>query len=162
MKIISQKLILMILFNFGFHVNAQSSSDTLYKDNSISAKLYTKCFENLNQGSIIFEKYPQFKRKNLCSLMYCMMLLSFPEKDIQLAAEDLLKGIATQLYREGNPVYMISGMESYMEETRKNENIEDDNHLVYISYADCSSPYFLSRAADVINKETSRLLNQNK
>lgn len=162
MKIISQKLILMILFNFGFHVNAQSSTDTLYKDNSISAKLYTKCFENLNQGSIIFEKYPQFKRKNLCSLMYCMMLLSFPEKDIQLAAEDLLKGIATQLYREGNPVYMISGMESYMEETRKNENIEDDNHLVYISYADCSSPYFLSRAADVINKETSRLLNQNK
>lgn len=90
------------------------------------------------------------------------MLLSFPEKDIQLAGENLLRGIAIQLYREGNPVRMINGMESYTKAMRENENIEDDNHLVYISYADCSSPYFLSRAADVINKETSRLLNQNK
>ncbi|MRX41184.1 hypothetical protein GJU43_18005 [Flavobacterium sp. LC2016-23] len=162
MKIISRELILIVLFTCCLHVKGQSSADTIYEDNSISQKLYTKCFENLNQGSIIFEKYPQFKRTNLCSLMYCMMLLSFPEKDIQLAGEDLLRGIAIQLYREGNPVRMINGMESYTKAMRENENIEDDNHLVYISYADCSSPYFLSRAADVINKETSRLLNQNK
>jgi hypothetical protein len=162
MKIVFGKSLVLILFCFCLHVEGQNVKDTIFEDQSISTKLYTKCFENLNQGAVIFEKYPDFKRTNICSLSYCMLLLSFPEIDIQLAAEELLKGIATQLYREGNPVFMINGMESYTSAMRENENLEDNNHLVYISYGECQSPYFLSRGANVINKETFRLINQNK
>lgn len=162
MKIIPKGFITIVLLALCFQAKSQNAKDTIFKDNSISAQLYTKCFKNLNQGAIIFEKYPNFKRSNLCSLSYCMLLLSFRETEIQLAAEDLLRGIAIQLYREGNPVCMISGMDSYTIATNKNENLEDDDHLVYISYAECVSPYFLSRGANVINEQTRRLIVQSK
>jgi hypothetical protein len=158
----NQRFILILLFSLCLHVHSQNAKDSIFEDNSISNRLYTKCFENLNQGAFFFEKYPKFKRTDVCNLSHCMLLLSFPEKEAQTAGEDLLRGIATQLYREGNPVYMIMGMESYERAAKENKNLEDDNHLVYISYAACQSPFFLSRAADIINEETRKLIKQNK
>lgn len=130
------------------------------KDTSIAVQLQTKCFENLNQGNEIFEKYPALKSIKFCSLLECMFLLSYKEEDIQIAAEKRLIGIATQLYKEGNPVYLFSGMNSYLTQKQKNENLEDDNHTVYISYGECVSPNFLHKAATIVNNQTRLLINQ--
>lgn len=158
-----QKLILIVLLIFCLQVKAQNDiNNEKIEDNSISAQLYTKCFENLNQGTEILEKYPAFKETKLCSLMYCMMLLGFQEKEIQLIGEGRLIGIATQLYKEGNPVILIEGMESSLEAKKRNENLNDDNHIVYISYGECTNPSFLTKAAKIVNNQTMSLIHKNK
>ncbi len=155
-------IIFSILLISTFQIRSQEVSDTEeFVDNSISAQLQTKCFENLNQGNEILEKYPALKSVRFCSLLECMFLMAYKEEDIQIAAEKRLIGIATQLYREGNPVYLFSGMDSYRTQQEKNLDLTDDNHLVYISYGDCVSPNFFRKSAEIVNKQTRLLINQN-
>ena len=153
------KLLLLILFFSFFLAESQNQDDSnTVENNSIATQLYTKCFENLNQGKEIFLKYPEFKGSTFCSLITCSFLLSYKETDLQIAGEQRLIGIATQLFKEGNPVYLISGLESGSKEKKKNENLEDDNRIVYIRYAECTSPFFLKRAADIVNQQTLSLI----
>lgn len=140
--------------------NVDESIET--EDHSISAQLYTKCFENLNQGAEILEKYPAFKETKPCSLAYCMMLLAYQDKEIQQIGENRLIGIATQLYHEGTPVILIMGMESSLEAQKRNQNLDDDDHIVYISYGECTNPVYLTKVADIVNKQTRTLIYQNK
>lgn len=156
-----KKFLSLLLLILSIHVKSQSAVGTKeIEDHSISTQLYTKCFENLNQGSELFEKHPAFKDVKLCSLAFCIQLLAYHEKDIQLAAENRLIGIATQLYNEGNPVVLIMGMESYLTAEKRNKNPEDDNRIVYISYGECTNPEFLRRAADIVNNQTIQLIKQ--
>lgn len=155
-----QKLILILLLCFCIQVESQNIADIEeIEDNSISAQLYTKCFDNLNQGLDILEKHPAFKDVKLCSIAYCMILLYYKDEEIKGVAEQRLRGIATQLFQEGNPVYLISGMDSYLEAQEKNKNLEDDNHIVYISIADCLILSFEARAQEIVNKQTMLLIN---
>lgn len=156
------KIICLLLLISSFQVKSQETSIIEeVEDTSISAQLQTKCFENLNQGNEIFKKYPALKSVKFCSLLECMFLMSYKEEDIQIAAEKRLIGIAMQLYREGNPVYLFSGMDSYLTQKLENENLEDDNHRVYISYGECVSPNFLHKAAEIVNQQTRLLISQN-
>lgn len=158
-----QKSLLIASLCFCLQAQSQNSIENEgTEDNSISAQLYTKCFENLNHGAEILEKYPTWKDAKLCSLMYCMMLLGFQEKEVQLIGEGRLIGIATQLYREGNPVILIMGMESSLEAKKRNQNLEDDDHIVYISYGECTNPSYLRKAAEIVNNQTRTLIYQNK
>jgi len=158
-----QKLILIVSLYFSVQIQSQNLvEDEGTIDNSISAQLFTKCFENINQGAEILEKYPAWKDVKLCSLMYCMELLRYEDKEIQQMGEDRLTGIATQLYREGTPVILTMGMDSYLEAEKRNQNLEDDNHIVYISYGECTGPRFLDEAANIVNKQTRTLIYQNK
>ena len=157
------KLVLILVVCLSLQAKSQNSVENEeIVDNSISTQLYTKCFENLNHGDEILEKYPNWKDAKLCSLMYCMMLLSFEDKEVQLMGEGRLVGIATQLYQEGNPVILIMGMESYLKAKKSNENLQDDDRIVYISYGECTNPTFLTRAAEIVNKQTMFLINKNK
>ncbi|PWB20606.1 hypothetical protein DCO46_20565 [Flavobacterium sp. HTF] len=140
---------------------AQATKDITYEDNSISMQLYTKCFENLNQGTEVFKKYPALKNVKPCSLLNCMSLLAYKEKDIQLAAEERLKEISTQLYKEGNPVCLLMGLDSNLIVEEKNKNLNDDNHLVYITFADYVAADFLNKGAEIINKQTNLLISTN-
>lgn len=158
-----QKLFLILaLFSF-FSIESQNLDESnLVEDTSIAAKLYTKSFVNLNQGNEIFDKFPSSQNvKFYSSLLTCSYLLAFKEIDIQNVGEKRLIGIATQLYREGNPVYLIRGLDSSWEAKKKNENLEDDNHIVYISYGDCVNPTHLIKAADIVNKQTLLLIKQS-
>ncbi|MTH16823.1 hypothetical protein [Flavobacterium sp. LC2016-01] len=158
-----QKIILTIFLLFSISVESQSILDTSEEvDNSIGAQLYTKCFENLNQGDELFEKHPALKSIKFCSLFSCSYLLSLEEEEIQLVGEKRLIGIATQLFREGNPVYLIRGLDSSLDEKAKNQNLTDDNHLVYISYGECTNPPYLIRAAEIVNKQTELLIKQSQ
>jgi hypothetical protein len=158
-----QKILSLILLLLSLNAKSQNVDESIEtEDHSISAQLYTKCFENLNQGTEIFEKYPAFKDVKLCSIAYCMQLLAYPEKDIQLLVENRLIGIATQLYHEGTPVILMMGMESSLEAQKRNQNLDDDDHIVYISYGECTNPVYLTKAADIVNKQTRTLIYQNK
>lgn len=155
------KLFLVLLFFLSFEIESQNlDASNIVVDTSISAQLYTKCFENLNQGDEIFLKYPGFQSSKFCSLITCSFLLSYKEVDLQIVGEQRLIGIATQLFKEGNPVYLISGLDSSFEAAKKNENLEDDNHIVYISYSDCISPAFLRKASEIVNQQTDSLIKQ--
>lgn len=157
-----QKLFFILFFFICFQAESQNTNDTeIVENNSIADQLYTKCFENLNQGIEIFEKYPPLKSRKFCSLIECMFLYSYKEEDIKFAAEKRLIGIATQLYNAGTPVYLTMGMDSYLYVTEKNKNLEDDDHLVYINYGECTNPRFLSDAAAIINRQTLSLIKQS-
>lgn len=156
-----KKLFITLVLFISFQAESQNTDEAnIIEDNSISTQLYTKCFENLNHGAEIFEKYPALKSMKFCSIITCGYLLNYKEEDIQLAATARLQGIATQLFREGNPIKMVSGMESYIRVQKENENLQDDDHLVYISYGECTSPYYLKQAADIVNLQTALLLKQ--
>ncbi|PBJ15642.1 hypothetical protein [Flavobacterium sp. ACN6] len=155
---------LLLILSFLIYFNAKSQNTDaidIVEDHSIATQLFTKCFENLNQGSEIFEKYPALKNVKFCTLINCMFLYAYKENDIQLAAEKRLIGIATQLYNEGNPVYLTMGLDSYLSTQEKNKNLEDDNHIVYISYGECTNPTFLIEAAKIVNKQTNLLINRS-
>ncbi|WET02660.1 hypothetical protein [Flavobacterium sp. YJ01] len=157
----SKKIFIIIFFLVFFQAESQNTDESMVVDNSISAQLYTKCFDNLNEGNELFEKYPTFQKTTFCSLLSCSYLLAYKETDIQKFAEQMLIGITTQLFKEGNPVYLINGLESSTEAVRRNENLNDDNHIVYISYAECTSPIYLRNAAEIVNKQTRFLINQS-
>ncbi len=157
-----QKILSLILLLLSLNAKSQNVDESIEtEDHSISAQLYTKCFENLNQGAEILEKYPAFKETKPCSLAYCMMLLAYQDKEIQQIGENRLIGIATQLFQEGTPVILIMGMESSLEAQKRNQNLDDDDHIVYISYGECTSPEFLRRSADIVNAQTMQLIKQN-
>lgn len=155
-----KKIYIIIFFLVLFQAESQNTNESIVVDNSISAQLYTKCFDNLNQGNELFQKYPTFQKTTFCSLLSCSYLLAYEETNIQRFAEQMLIGITTQLFKEGNPVYLISGLESSAEAKKRNENLKDDNHIVYISYAECTSPIYLRNAAEIVNKQTRLLINQ--
>ena len=158
-----QKILSLILLLLSLNAKTQNVDESIEtEDHSISAQLYTKCFENLNQGSEVLENYPAFKETKPCSLAYCMMLLAYQDKEMQQIGENRLIGIATQLYRQGTPVILIMGMESSLEAQKRNQNLDDDDHIVYISYGECTNPAFLTKAADIVNKQSRTLIYQNK
>jgi len=95
----TQKLLYIFSVFICFNANSQNIDNIqIVEENSLSTQLYVKCFENLNQGSEIFEKYPSLKSIKFCTLLDCMFLYAYKEDDIQLAAEKRLIGITTQLY----------------------------------------------------------------
>ncbi|BDU26518.1 hypothetical protein [Flavobacterium sp. GSB-24] len=158
----TQKLLYIFSVFICFNANSQNIDNIqIVEENSLSTQLYVKCFENLNQGSEIFEKYPSLKSIKFCTLLDCMFLYAYKEDDIQLAAEKRLIGITTQLYNEGTPVYLTMGLDSYLYAQEKNKNLENDNHIVYINYGECTNPDFLIKAAEIVNTQTNLLIKQS-
>lgn len=156
------KLLFILSLFISFQAESQNVDDTeIVENHSIADQLYTKCFENLNQGKEIFDKYPDFKEDRFCKLYECMFLFYLKEPEMKFAAEKRLIEIATRLYQEGTPVYLTMGMDSYLNAENKNKNLEDDNHIVYISYGDCINPSYLIDAAEIVNRQTHSLINES-
>ena len=122
--------------------------------------LVSRYFENLNQYSEIYEKYPQLKEKAYYTILGCINLLHMKEEEIQLVGKARLKGIATQLYREKKPVMLITGLESALTANSKNENVEDDNNLIYISIGDCVITESEQTAKETFNNQTMNLISK--
>lgn len=149
-------ILLFIFFNIHFCI-AQSESK---KDENFHLSLLARDFEYLNQGSEFFEKYPLLKRTELNSIIGCIYLLNDKEEEIKHVAVARLEGIATQLFNEGTPVILISGMDSTMLANQKNENLEDDNHIIFLSIAACLVSEAESKAQKVFNAKTMKLIAQ--
>jgi hypothetical protein len=153
------KFILLFLF---YSTTVIYGQDTIAIKNDISFELYSKCFPNLNQGSEIFEKYPEMQKFEFCSIIKCVALLAYKEEYIQEIGKARLRGIATQLFREGNPVILISGMDSSSTEIEENKNVKDDNNIVYVSIGECVIPQYMWTAKEVFNTQTKILIEKNK
>jgi len=157
----SHKIFVIAFLLVSLHVVSQNTDNLeIIEENSLASQLYNKCFENLNQGSEILELYPAFKDIKLCSIAYCMQILAYNDKEVKSIGENRLIGIATQLYNEGTPILLIMGLESSLLAEQKNKNLLDDNHIVYISYGECTNPPYLRLAAEIINKQTGRLIQK--
>ncbi|MNY53611.1 hypothetical protein D3C86_1893800 [compost metagenome] len=84
------------------------------------------------------------------------------DETIKKIAIARLKGIATQLFREGKPVLLTSGMNSANFNIIKNENLEDDNNIIYVSIADCIVTQAQDKAQGIFNNQTRKLIEENK
>lgn len=154
-----KKIALTILLSLSLFIS--KSQNIVEKDTlEIQNKLFTKCFENLNQGLETFQKYPALQKNPFCTILDCLFLLSYQEEDIKRAAENRLRGIATQFFNRGNPVYLTSGMDSYFNTEKANQNIEDENHVIYISIGDCIIPQGHWIGMQVFNEQTKKLIDK--
>jgi hypothetical protein len=152
----SIKILIFILFTTQF-----SSAQTETKiDDNFPLSLLTRNFENLNHGSELFEKYPILKTKELNSIIGCIYLLEMKEEEIRKVAIARLRGISTQLFNEGKPVILTYGMDSVGFAIKKNENLEDDNHIIYLSIADCVVRNSEEKAENEFNNQTWKLIAQ--
>ncbi|MFC5683186.1 hypothetical protein ACYE2N_04560 [Flavobacterium sp. MAHUQ-51] len=149
-------ILFIILFNIQF-CDAQSES---LDDGNFPLSLLSRNFEYLNQGNELFEKHPFLKRTELNSIIGCIYLLNDKEEEIKHVALGRLEGIATQLFNEGTPVILISGMDSTESANKKNENLEDDNHIIYLSIAACHVFEAESKAQKIFNAQTMKLIAQ--
>lgn len=116
----------------------------------------------LNHGSELFDQYPFLEFKGHYSIIGCIYLLSIKEDKVKKVAIDRLRGISTQLFNEGKPVLLTYGMNSVNSTLKKNENLEDDNHIIYLSIADCVVSQAESIASDVFNEQTIKLIARKK
>lgn len=141
-----------------FFASAQTETEI---EDDFSFSLLTRDFI-LNHGSELFDKYPTLKAKEYHSIIGCIYLLYLKEDEVKKVAIERLQGISTQLFNEGKPVLLTYGMDSVGFALKKNENLEDDNHIIYISIADCVVSESESIAKSVFNAQTMKLITEKK
>ncbi|MGO4770068.1 hypothetical protein ACEN2I_00260 [Flavobacterium sp. W22_SRS_FK3] len=156
------KKIFLLLFFFSLN---QTFCQDINEDSEqkIQHKIYSKCFESLKAIPEI-ENHIPLKIISFCSLLECIMGFEYAkdERTIQEAISKRAIEISVLLYDQGTPIYLTSGMDSSYDADEKNQNLTDDNHLVYISIAECLSSKSLEKIKDIINEQTKKLINKNQ
>lgn len=131
-------------------------------DDNFPLSLLTRHFENLNYGKDEFEKFPTLKQPAYYCIMGCIVLIDSNDETLKKVALARLKGIATQLFREGKPVLLTSGMSSAYFNIEKNKNLKDDNNIIYLAIADCIVSKAEVLAQSTFNNQTRYLIEQEK
>ena len=153
------KKTIIVLFLL-FSTQAFSQNEITSLEDKIYLEVYGKCFPQL-------KPLPETKNRDklnkvsFCSLYNCVHYIEYVEyeKKIQDAILKRAIEIATLLYNNGTPVYLAIGMNSSDKALQKNINLNDDNKLVYISIAECTSSPILDHIQEVVNNETTKLVN---
>ncbi|WP_409417233.1 hypothetical protein [Flavobacterium sp. PS2] len=140
-----------------------SQKENEYSTEKVYSEIYSKCFKNLQPIKEI-ENFPSLQNIPICALFECVALVEYTrnEKDIQEAIFRRAVEIAGLLYNEKTPVYLTSGMDSSYKAKMDNQDVTDDNNLIYISIAECNSSDSLRKIKQIVNQETSRLINKDK
>lgn len=146
----------VIYFNF-FYTQKYEQVDDNYP-----LSLLFRHFKNLNHGKDEFEKFPTLKQPEYYCIMGCIILIDSNDETLKKVALARLKGIATQLFREGKPVLLTSGMSSAYFNIEKNKNLEDDNNIIYLAIADCIISKAEVLAQTTFNNQTRYLIGQEK
>lgn len=152
------KILIFLLFMTHF---CAAQTETEIGDN-FPFSLLVQDFENLNHGSQLVEKYPVLKIKGMHSIIGCIYLLEMEEVEIREVAIARLIGISTQLFNEGKPIILTYGMDSSNFALEENENLEDDNHIVYLSIADCIVRTSEVESQKAFNDHTMKLIAQKR
>jgi len=153
----NKTLKLIFIFFFTQLVYSQSkASDT------IRTSFLTKEFENVNVENELLEKYSILKTKEVNSILGCIVLLNIKDDKIKKIAVERLRKISIKLFNEGTPVLLIYGMFSGYLANKENENLQDDNHLVYVSIAECVVSNAENIAHDVFNEQTIKLIKEKE
>lgn len=124
---------------------------------TIQYKYYDYCNENLSKLERP-EGYPLFSTEKLCSIKKCFRGISYPEineiiykRIVELAKVNFDKKIYLRL---------IEGKGSVELAEKKNENLEDDNNLIYISVDDFINAKEITKGKELYNSETEKLMNK--
>ena len=104
--------------------------------------------------------YPSFPTEKLCSIEKCFRSLSFPE--INLIIYRRLIEIARINFKNKIYLYLVAGTGSVQFSEKQNENITDDNHLIYISVDDFICSKEILKGVEIYNAETRELMAKTK
>ncbi|WP_298119599.1 hypothetical protein [Flavobacterium sp.] len=154
------KLTLFIFFVI--QLSSAQTENEIEIENNFPLSLLTRYFKNLNHGSELFDSYPILKNEQFYSIIGCIYLLEIKDEEIKKVAIARLKGISKQLFNEGTPVILNYGMDSVGFAIKKNEDLEDDNQIVYLSIADCIIRNSEVEAKNSFNNQTMKLIDQKK
>ncbi len=126
---------------------------------TIQYEYYDYCHGNLSkleQSKV----YPNFPVNELCSIKKCFRGISYPEineiiykRIIELAKVNFDKKIY---------LFLIEGKGSIELAEKENENLNDDNKLIYISVDDFINSKEITKGKDLYNTETERLMKKEK
>ena len=151
------KRIYIILFIIlGIHFSFAQEETKV--DENFPFSLLVRYFNYLNHGKEELKTYPVLNQPESYCIWGCIFLMESEDETIKKIAIARLKGIATQLFREGKPVLLTSGMNSANFNITKNVNLEDDNNIIYVSIGECTMPRNWYEAKDVFNSETRKLI----
>jgi hypothetical protein len=140
-----------------------SQNENKYSTEKVYREIYGKCFKDL-QPIKETENIPSLKHIPFCTLYQCVAVVEYipEEKEIQEVIFQRATEITAFLYSEGTPVYLTSGMGSSYEADEHNQDLTDDNNLIYISVAECISSNSLRKFQETVNQETSRLISNKQ
>ncbi|MBS7254344.1 hypothetical protein [Flavobacterium branchiicola] len=127
-------------------------------------EVFGKCYKDLKPIEEIINFIPEKKDVKFCSLYQCVSRIEYVEKEKNIESVILKRAveIAIRLYNEGTPIYLTYGMNSSGQADRDNQILTDDNHLVYVSIAECIVSHPLMKISKVVNKTTMELINNSK
>jgi hypothetical protein len=155
------KKVFLIIILFQNLLFSQNSVENLPAE-TISEKIQTYCFESLKPINEI-DSIPAW-RSHSCSILDNLVLLqiktenkSFDEK-LNKSVINRLREISNLFYLNKTPIILTSGMDSSFETDKKNQNLEDDNNIIYVSIGECTMPRNWYEAKDVFNSETMKLI----
>jgi hypothetical protein len=144
---------LIILFFFTFSVSAQETETEI----PFPLTLYNKCFDDLKPMKYISEN-SSWKDSDLCNLTMCSLLLAVKDPEAVAELKKRIIEITRKLFENGTPIKLISGLDSFVYAEKLNENLKDDNGIVYISIAACILSEQESLTKEIVNAETNRLI----
>jgi hypothetical protein len=124
---------------------------------TVQSKYYEYCAENLEkipQSST----FPFFNTEELCSVKKCFRSISYPE--INEIIYNRLIELAKVNFDNKIFLCLIEGKESVEIAEKKNQNLEDDNNLIYISVNDYINAKEITKGKDIYNSETEKLMSK--
>lgn len=124
---------------------------------TIQHKYYEYCNENLSKLERS-EIYPFFPTEELCSIKKCFRGISYPE--INAIIYKRIVELAKANFEKKIYLCLIEGKGSVELAEKKNENLEDDNNLIYISVDDFIGAKEITKGKELYNSETEKLLNK--
>ncbi|HQZ24133.1 MAG TPA: hypothetical protein PLD18_02445 [Flavobacterium sp.] len=124
---------------------------------TIQYKYYDYCNENLTElGGI--SAFPLFKTEELCSIRKCFRSISYPEIN-EIIYKRIIE-LAKVNFEKKVYLYLVEGKGSVEFAEKKNENIEDDNNLIYISIDDFINAKEITKGKELYNSETKKLMEK--
>lgn len=142
-----KNLIFIVIINFANLSFGQIPKGT------IQYKYYDYCNENLSK--LEPEVYPFFQTEELCSIKKCFRGISYPE--INSIIYKRIVELAKVNFEKKIYLFLIEGKGSVELAEKKNENLEDDNNLIYISVDDFINAKEITKGKELYNSETEKL-----
>jgi len=126
---------------------------------SIQWKYYCYCTPNLSHLGRN-KAYPLFKTEEFYSIQKCFRNIFIPEIN-EIIYRRLIE-IARKNFKNKIYLYLVSGTGSVEFAEKQNENITDDNHLIYISVDDFIGSKEILKGVEIYNAETRKLFEKIK
>lgn len=140
-----KNLLFIVIINFATLSFGQIPKGT------IQYKYYDYCNENLSKLERS-KVYPFFPTEELCSIKKCFRGISYPE--INEIIYKRIVELAKVNFENKIYLFLIEGKGSIELAEKKNENLEDENNLIYISVDDFIDTKEITIGKELYNSET--------